>query len=212
MSGYVAAVRQAATVVDVPGAPLSLRLEHIEMDGGTIRLRWSFGDPQASPDDRASSARRIRGEQEESISSGDVAGLARSWWAAAQLAAAHRYQRLVDADWTPGEQPRRAGRTVDQAWEALLAYLRQEPGEVSAHDGAIRATRDSQEYVYRIDPAEWAVFVTGAATNSSSDPGIVPAACRLVDGLPAWAVDQLVETAGAFGPVIGLVDGQLVGL
>ncbi len=47
MKRFVAALRRAAEVVDVPGAPRSLRLDHIQVDGDSLELIWSFAVPRS---------------------------------------------------------------------------------------------------------------------------------------------------------------------
>lgn len=46
MSTHADAVRRAARIVDVPGAPLTLRLDRVTRTGADLRLAWSFLDPE----------------------------------------------------------------------------------------------------------------------------------------------------------------------
>src|SRR3954447_5637761 len=59
----------------------------------------------------------------------------------------------------------------------------------------------------------WAAFLTDPeVTEEDVDSEIVRVGTPLADGLPRWAADELAEAAGARGPVVGLVEGRLVGL
>ncbi len=213
MKRQLAAVRRASEVVDVPGTPRSLRLDNAEAVADGIRLRWSFVDPEVLPGDRGPHGRRIRGELEVRPSQGFQDEVARGWWAEAQLAAARRYKQQIDADWSPGEPYVRRIWTTEEAWQALLTHLGRYGAEVHVDDDGIRVVQGTEQTIYRIDPAEWAAYLTGPeVTEAADDSDIVPVGTPLVDGLPLWAVDELSEAAGAWGPVVGLVEGRLVGL
>jgi len=200
-------------MIDVPGTPRSLRLDDAEAVADGIRLRWSFADPDVLPGDREPHGRRIRGELEVRLSEGVQGEAARSWWAEAQLTAARRYKQQIDADWSPGEPYVRRIWATEEAWQALLTHLGSYGAEVHVEDGEIRVVRGTEETIYRIDPVEWAAYLTGPeATEAADDSDIVPVGTPLADGLPLWVVDELFEAAGAWGPVVGLVDARLVGL
>ncbi|QNN51299.1 hypothetical protein [Nocardioides mesophilus] len=206
-------MRRASEVIDVPGTPRSLRLDNAEAAAGGVRLRWSFADPEVLPGDREPHGRRIHGVLEVRLSQDVQDDVARGWWAEAQLAAARRYRQQIDADWSPGEPYVRRIWTIEEAWQALLTHLGRYGAEVHVGDGEIRVVRGTEQTVYRIDPAAWAGYLTEPeVTEAAADSDIVPVATPLVDGLPLWAVDELFEAAGAWGPVVGLVDGRLVGL
>ena len=202
------AVRRAAATVDVPGAPRSLRLDASSVEGDSIRLTFSFLDPEVSG---AGGRRRIREVQQVAVDTGDPDRLARSWWGEVQLAAARRYRSQIDADWTPGAPYVPRTWTVDEAWRALLHYLGAYGAEVRVEGSEIRVRSRDEATVYRIDPDEWAAFLNAVDAKEWGDDEIVPAA-TVVDGLPMWAIDDLDETMGSRGPVVGLVDGRLVGL
>lgn len=209
----MAALRRASTVVDVPGTPRSVRLDNVEVVSDHVRLSWSFVDPEVLPDDPQPHTRRIRGELEVAMAQGLPAELARSWWTEVQLAAGRRYASQIDADWEPGHPYVRRVWNTDEAWEALLTHLGRYGAEVRVDGGEIRVVNGADETTYRIDPDEWATFLTRPETaDSPGDSEIVPVGPPLVDGLPLWAVDELNEAAGAWGPVVGLVNGRLVGL
>lgn len=212
MKRYLSAVRRASRVVDVPGTPRSLRLDNSEVVADGVRLTWSFVDPERHLGERRPHGRRIRGELEVRSVKGDPDEAARSWWAEAQLAAARRYKLQVDADWLPGEALVRRVWTTEEAWHALLVYLGGYGAAVRVERGEIRVTDGTEETTYRIDPDEWAAYLTGPEFTDDGSSEIVPAASPLVDGIPLWAADELMEAAGAWGPVVGLVDGRLVGL
>lgn len=213
MRRYLAAVRRASRVIDVPGTPRSLRLDDAVPVGDGVRLSWSFVDPEVLPHDRPPHGRRIRGELEVRATQGVPEEVARTWWAAAQLAAARRYKLQIDADWLPGEPFVRRVWTSEEAWQALLAHLGSHGAVVRVEDGEIRVGDGPEETIYRIDPDEWAEYLTDPETaEAPGDADIVPVAGPLVDGLPLWAVDELDEAAGAWGPLVGLVDGRIVGL
>jgi hypothetical protein len=209
----VAALRRASTQVDVPGTPRSLALDAVEPGGDTVRVSWSFVDPEVRPEDRVPHGCRLRGLLEVATAPGPPDALARSWWVEVQLAAGRRYRSQVDADWEPGAPVVRRVWQVDEAWEALLAHLGRYGADVRVVGGEIRVVARDVETTYRIDPDEWAAFLTGPeALAPSGGSDIVPAGVPLVDGLPLWALDELAEAAGAWGPVVGLVDGRIVGL
>lgn len=213
MKRQLAALRRASEVVDVPGTPRTLCLDNAEPMTDGVRLRWSFVDPEVLPGDREPHGRRIRGELEVPLSQDDQDEVAPGWWAQAQLAAAHRYKQQIDADWTPGEPYVRRLWTIEGAWQALLTHLGRCGAEVHVDDGEVRVVQGTEQTIYRIDPAEWAAYLSGAeVTEAADDSDIVPVGTPLVDGLPLWVVDELFEAAGAWGPVVGLVDGRLVGL
>jgi hypothetical protein len=209
---YAAALRRAAEVIDVPGTPRSLRLDNLEVSGDRVRLWWSFIDPEVLPGDREPHRRRIRGELEVAMERGRPAEVATSWWAEAQLAAGRRYALQIDADWEPGEPYVRRVWSTDEAWQALLSHLGGYGAEVRVDDGTVRVVQAGEETVYVIDPEEWAAFLTDPEAIDPDGSEIVPVATPLVDGLPLWAADELAEAAGAWGPVVGLVGGRLVGL
>lgn len=78
-------------------------------------------------------------------------------------------------------------------------------------DGAQLAA--GRRYALQVDADEWAAFLADPEdADASGDSEIVPVGSSLVDGLPVWAVDELLEAAGAWGAMIGHVDGRLGGL
>ena len=100
----------------------------------------------------------------------------------------------------------------DEAWHALLGHLRTQ-GRVLVESDEIRVVSGTEEIIYRIDAEEWAAHLTEPeAAEEPEGTEIVPVATRLVDGLPLWAVDELSEAVGAWGPVVGLRNGRIVGL
>jgi hypothetical protein len=198
-----------------------VRLDDVTVAADRVRLRWSFLDPEVLPTDPQPHTRRIRGELVVAMAPGPPARLAREWWAAAQLAAGRRYTSQIDADWEPGIPVVPKTWSAAEAWEALVGYLGSHGAEVRIGGDEIRVRRGDDETIYRIDPDEWAAYL--AKPELADDPDtpdsatpvafqIVPAATPLVEGLPQWAADELDEAAGAWGPVVGLVDGELVGL
>jgi hypothetical protein len=210
---YVTAVRRAADVVDVPGAPRSLRLDQVQVDGDSVSLGWSFVDPEVPPGPESRDGRVHGTVVVRRPARGTAQEVARNWWDQAQLEAAQRYKLQIDADWIPGEPWTRREWTVEEAWEALLAHLGRTYGaEVRVEDGEIRVADGDGEVIYRIDPDEWAMFLNVPEATDTGNAEIVPAAMPLVDGLPLWVVDELAEVEGAWGPVVALVDGQLVGI
>jgi hypothetical protein len=139
--------------------------------------------------------------------------VARSWWRGVQIEAARRYKQQIDADWTPGAPYLPRTWTVEEAWQALLDHLHAYGDEVVSAVGEVRVRQRDEESIYRIDPGEWAEFLNAVDSRPwPSDSEIVPVATEPDDGLPQWAIDDLEETMGSRGPVIGLVDGRLVGL
>lgn len=208
----VTALRRAAQSVDVPGAPLSLRLDTVAVTGDRVSLGWSFTDPE-DPPDPGSSGGRVQGML--LVSSGSDANMqedATDVWAQAQLQAAHRFKNAVDADWLPGEPVRRREWSVAEAWQALLDHVSAGQADMQVVDGEIRVTSQGRRSVYRISPDQWAAYLNRAeAVDRPANDYVVPAAMPLVDGLPLWAVDELNETEGVHGAV-GLLNGRLVGL
>jgi hypothetical protein len=204
------AVRKAARTIDVPGTPRSLRLDGVAVTGDLARLTWSFADPEVFADDRRPHHRRVRAETDVAVVRSDMAELGREAWAAAQLAAAHRYKLQIDADWIPGEPYVPRTWSVEDAWQALVGHLAAGSRSLQVRDGEIVADDGRETFTYRIDPVAWAHYLT--EPEAPADGEIVPAATPSVDGLPLWATDALHEAAGAWGPVIGLVDGKLMGL
>ncbi|GAB2870760.1 hypothetical protein [Nocardioides pacificus] len=214
------AVRRAARVVDVPGAPLSLRLDDVSRTREGARLDWSFVDPESHAGDPHPHGRRIRGSTQVPSPRAPSEDLARDWWAAAQLAAAHRFKEQVDSDAMPGVPYVHRTWSVEEAWEALVAYLGPHCTEVRPEDGIIRVDDGYEQTTFLIDPTEWAAYLSDVeptavdehpddATEAHLATGIVPTAVPLVDGLPLWAVDELEEATGSGGPVIALVEGEL---
>jgi len=200
VTDLAAAVRAAAHVVDVPGTPRSLRLDDVVVDGDAVTMAWSVADPSyADRGDRwhgtTTVTAPLAGEP------GEVC------WAAAQLAAAHRWKQELDGDEMPGVPWTPRVYTVDDAWQALLRYLathgevrKTGPGEITVDDEA--------GTVVRLDPVAWAAYLSDDDAQPAS-PDTVPTGGREVDGLPLWAADELDEEIGSAGPVIGLVRGRL---
>jgi len=213
VNALLSALARAAAVVDIPGAPRSLRLDAAEVVDDGVRVRWSFLDPEGSVAAHDSDERRVHGELRIPSTRGATDELARSWWARAQLDAAYRYKQQIDADWIPGKPFLPKVWTTEEAWQALLTSLGSGGDDVRVERGEIRVDDGTEVVTYRIDPDAWAAFLTGPDTgHAQGETPIVPAAHPLVDGLPLWAVDELNEVVGAFGPVVGLVAGQLVGI
>lgn len=213
MQSLATAVRRAAAVVHVPGTPRSLRLDDVRVDGDSLAVVWSFLDPEVPPSPESRGG-RVRGTTVVEPSLGSTPDdAAREWWAQAQLEAARRYKRAIDADWIPGEPWARREWTVDGAWEALLTHLAATYGaEVRVEDGEIRVTDVDGEVVYRIDRDAWAMYLNEAEGTDTGESEIVPAALPLTHGLPLWVTDELAEVEGAWGPEVALVSGRLVGL
>jgi hypothetical protein len=216
VSRFVTAVRRHSSVLDVPGTPRSLRLDDVTFDGDGIILSWSFTDPESFHGDPVPHGRRIHGQLEVPTCHGIPDDDARSCWARIQLDAAYRYKSQVDADWIPGEPAVRRVWTPDAAWQGLLAFLGREGAEVRHERGELHAIYGAaDETIYRIDPNDWAAYLTGPTTPEPSvepeESDIVPAATPDVDGLPLWATDELTELAGTY-TVIALVDGRLTGV
>ena len=209
----IAALQRAAHSVEVPGAPLSLRLDTVDVTDDAVSLGWSFIDPE-DPPDPGSLGGRVHGTLlMRADSDASVLEDATDLWARAQLQAAQRFKNAVDADWIPGEPVRRREWSVAEAWQALLDHVSAGEGDVQVVEGEIRVTSQERRSVYRIDPDEWAAYLNRVeAVDHPADDYVVPAAMPLVDGLPLWAVDELEESEGAHGPVVGLVHGRLVGL
>ncbi len=215
MSRFVTAARRLSSVLDVPGTPRSLRLDDVTIDGDVVVLRWSFTDPESFDGDPMPHDRRIHGELEVSSVNGNPDEAARSCWARIQLDAAYRYKLQVDADWIPGQPYVRRVWTPDVAWQGLLTFLGREGAEVRHERGELHAIYGAaDENIYRIDPNDWATYLTGPSTPEPSvepdESDIVPAATPDVAGLPLWATDELTELAGTY-TVIALVDGRLTG-
>ncbi|MFY0408896.1 hypothetical protein [Solicola sp. PLA-1-18] len=210
-------LRAASAVLDVPGTPLSLRLEGLEPTGAGTVLTWSYLDPESWAGDKRAGTRRITGRLTVEPEAGTASDVARRWWARAQLEAGRRYQQQIDADWTPGEPFVDRRWTPDDAWDALVEYLGRHGRPVVVDDGVIRVGDDTYpDDVYVIDPHAWAAYLNAVET-AGDDPEerpehrIVPVGRPTTDGLPTWAADELDETNGSQGPAVGLVDGELVG-
>lgn len=204
------AIRRAATVVDTPGAPLSLRLDRVDVTVDAAHLQWSFLDPREPHV-------AIRGQTRSVITRGRDR-TAQMAWAEAQLAAAHRHRDEVDSDLLPGVPYVAHHWSTDEAWAALLGHLAIR-GVVEVQDAQIEFTHneDTDEVItYRIDPVEWAAYLNASEIAiEPEEPDVtdtVPAATPMDHGLPLWASDDLAEASGAWGPIIGLIDGELVGL
>ncbi len=181
MNRHLDAVRRAATVIDVPGTPRTLRLDSVDVEQDTLRLRWSFLDPNEFRGDPKPPVRRVRGET-VAARGRNKAEAGRAAWAEAQLAAAYRYKLQIDADWLPGEPYVRRVWTVEDAWQALLDHLAAYGGEVRVLGGEITVTesRGTGTSTYLIDPAEWADFISPA--GAAPEPPATPTSCRR--GLP----------------------------
>jgi hypothetical protein len=209
-------MRRVSAMLDVPGTPRTLRLDGVAFDGDVVVLRWSFKDPESFSGDRVPHGRRIHGELKLPPADGVTEEAARSAWARVQLDAAYRYKSQVDADWIPGEPFVRRVWTPDEAWQGLLlTFLDREGAEVRNEGGELHAIcGPADENVYRMDPHDWASYLTGPITSEASveseGSDIVPAATPDVDGLPLWATDELSELAGTY-TVNALVDGRLTG-
>ena len=209
MTAFTKALRRVAVVVDVPGAPRSLRLDSVEaQDGDGVVVSWSFVDPEVHVGERSGHGRRVRGHLE--VASPRPRAAARVW-AEVQLAAARAYVRQVDGDWDAGEPYVRRTWTAQEAWDALVAHLREQWAAVDVGDGEVRVRDGGREAVYRLDPEEWAAYLTDPDDAWAEVSELVPVATRTDGPLPLRAVDELEEAEGAGGPVVRLVDGQLVG-
>lgn len=187
----------------MPGAPLTLRLDEVGPARGrseALRLVWSYEDPEHLPGDPQPHGRRVRGTTEVGRRpSADAQHAAREAWAEAQLAAAHRFRNQVDDDSRPGEPWLRRSWTVTEAWIALRDHL-------AAHGQSITADRATGEIVvgsapevltYRVDADTWAAYLNRTYEHApGSDGYIVPTADHLVDGLPLWAADELMDVSG----------------
>lgn len=210
MEEYLAAVRRAAQVIDVPGAPLTLRLDDARIVAGRARLSWSFEDPESYEGDPVPHGRRVTGELDAGPPRGDPAELGHAWWSTAQLDAAHRFRLQVDADWLPGVPYVETSWTVDEAWSALLSALAAHGAVVEVDGDEIHVVSEHETVSYRLDPEEWATYLNGPAqADPPDDSYVVPAAVPLSGGLPLWAVDELDEATGSSSGVVGLVDGEL---
>lgn len=137
----------------------------------------------------------------------DAAG--RTGWARAQLDAARRFCRQVDADWLPGEPYVRRVWSIEGAWQALLAYLARHGAAVTISGSEINVTTDAETMTYRLDPASWTDYLNAVGEPDGDE--VVPAAVPLSDGLPLWATDELFE-AGAYSSTITLIGGRLAGV
>ena len=100
--------------------------------------------------------------------------------------------------------------TADEAWQALLVLLGRFGTAAQISDSEITVDDGHTTYVVRADAAEWAAYVSLPEQVTNDD--IVPTAVPLVDDLPLWVWDEMSETLGSAGPVIGLVDGRLCAL
>lgn len=188
MDKYLGAVRRAAQVIDVPGAPRTLRLDDARVVADGVRLSWSFEDPESDLGEPVPHGRRLTGELDIRLprdEPGDPGEQARAWWASAQLEAAHRFKLKSDADWLPGVPYVATSWTVEQAWSALLGALATHGATVELDGDEIHVADEHETVVYRIDPEEWAAYLNGPEqTDAPDDPYVVPAAVPLVDGLP----------------------------
>ena len=196
------ALAAEARQVHVPGSPLTLRLDGVEVADGACRLSWSYLDPT----DRARGS-RVRGETTVDISNLADEAVGSFCWDASQLAAAHRWKDELDGDEMPGVPYVGRTWTADEAWPALLVLLgrfgtatQTGDSEITVDDG------DTTHVVLRVDAAEWAAYLSMPEEVTSED--VVPTAVPLVDDLPLWAWDEMFEALGSLGPVIGLVDGR----
>jgi len=187
----------------VPGAPLSLRLEEVGPARGrsdALRLVWSYEDPEYLPGDPQPHGRRVRGATEVAWRlAADVQHAARGAWAEAQLAAAHRFNGQVDADSRPGEPWLRRSWTVTEAWLALRDHLGVHGRAVTADraTGEITVGSAPEVLTYRVDAEAWAAYLNRTYEHApDSDGYIVPTADHLVDGLPLWAADELMDVSG----------------
>ncbi|MFY0405444.1 hypothetical protein [Solicola sp. PLA-1-18] len=217
------AVRRLANVVDVPGAPTTLRLEQVNSTADGFKLRWSCFDPiaWANRDLPSKEQARMRGTVRVGLKVGDPETTARAWWARTQLAAARRYARHLDADWEPGVPWVNRTWTIDEAWKALTEYLTGPRRRVHTEEDGVHVSFDDPDRldeVYEFKPREWAAYLREftSTTLGPLEPGqvgdseIVPAAIPLIDGLPLFVTDELSEMMGSKGPAVTLVDGRIV--
>lgn len=215
MKRYVAALRRAAEVVDVPGVPLTLRIDQVQQGRSDLTVTWSLEDPEVWPGD--SRRRRLQGTATFPLPSRrhDADTAARAWWADVQLAAARRFKGQVDADSTPGTAPRAQLWSTEEAWRALLSYLGGTGARVTETGTDVRVVHPSGETeVYRFTPEEWADYLNRPIRSASSqgDGYVVPSAVPVVGGIPVWAGDELDEAVGAHGPVAVIRHGRIVGI
>jgi hypothetical protein len=212
VSRFLKAIRRASSVLDVPGTPRSLRLDDVTIDGDVVVVGWSFADPESWIEEPVPHGRRIHGELEVPSLPDDRYEAARACWTSVQLDAGYRFKSQVDADWMPGEPYVRRVWTPDEAWQGLLAFLGHDGAEIRNEHGELHVVYGAEETTYRIDPDDWAAYLTDPDTQQDAeDSDIVPAAFPQVDGLPLWVTDELYEIAGTHG-VIALEDGQLRGV
>ncbi|WP_299055386.1 hypothetical protein [uncultured Nocardioides sp.] len=196
--GPADALLRAATAdgTDVPGTPYSLRLEglRVPQDGGPAHVSWTYRDPTGETD-------RVPGTTEVRLTDDP-----RTQWRAAQLDAAHAYQRHLDLDTRPGEPYVPVRFEIDEAWHLLLEHLGRRHRVVES-DGVLRVGEHGR---LRVDREAWAAYLNQFADDTGTGPeenpdGWVPCAVPLVDGLPLWADDELTESLGAWG------NGRVVG-
>lgn len=192
----------AAREVHVPGTPVTLRLDGVEVAKGACRLSWSYLDPT----DRAS-GNRVRGETRVDISNLSDEDVGEFCWDASQLAAAHRWKDELDGDEMPGVPYTGRTWTASEAWQALLALLDTFGTATQTGDSEITIDHGDATHIVRLDAAEWAAYVSMPEEVTWGDT--VPTAVPMVDDLPLWVWDEMSEELGSHGPVIGLVDGRL---
>ena len=192
----------AAQEVHVPGTPLTLRLDGVEVENAACRLSWSYLDPTDLP-----SGNRVHGETAVDISELPDEDIGEFCWDASQLAAAHRWKYELDGDEMPGVPYTGRTWTADEAWQALLVLLGRFGTVAQISDSEITVDDGHTTYVVRADPAEWAAYVSLPEQVTSAD--IVPTATPVVDDLPLYVWDEMFETLGSSGPMIGLVGGRL---
>ena len=208
MTAFSKALRRASAVVDVPGTPRSLRLDAVQQEGDLVRVSWSFADPEVHVGERSGHARRVRGHLEVAS---PRPGRAAEVWAEVQLAAARAHILQVDGDGDPGQPYVRRQWTPQEAWDALVEHLQQRWAVVDVGDGEVRVRDGAREAVYRLDPEDWAAYLTEPEAPWGEESDVVPVAVRTDGPLPLWAVDDLDEAEGAGGPEVSLVGGRLVG-
>ena len=216
MKRYVAALRRAAEVIDVPGAPRTLRIDELRGGPTELAVSWSFENPEV--EEPGSGRRRVQGTTTFLLprSRKDTAVAAEAWWRDVQLDAAHRFRRQVDADSVVGEAPRTRLWTTEEAWGALLSYLTaggattltETPGEIRVEH------RDGETGIYRFSPEEWTDHLNRPILEASPDGDghVVPAEAPLVHGIPVWASDELGEAWGSGGPVVVIRHGRILGI